>query len=815
MNLTPEERGALEAGDFAEAVRLQVRYGSAKPFAEATSHDLLEAVSRVCRQWAVDRMLETERAVRGQDAKRVYYLSLEFLLGRSLEASLRNLLALEEVRKALAKLDVDLDALIASEPDAGLGNGGLGRLAACFLDSLATRGYPGYGYGINYEHGLFRQVIVDGEQQERPDSWRQLGSPWLIPRPERAVAVPVYGRAGRRRAGGQGSWVDWGVIVGIPHDMPVVGYGGRTVNWLRLYSAGTAEEFDVGLFNSGDYLRAFERKLSTERISKLLYPSSSSESGRELRLLQEYFFVACSLRDLVRRFLEHHSNLDELPEQVAIQLNDTHPALAVPELIRLLVDEHELSFDRAAELTRATLAYTNHTLLPEALETWSRPLLGRVVPRHLQIIEELNARFLVEVRSRWPEDLDRIRHMSMVEESQPKRIRMANLAIVGCHSVNGVSELHSELVKSRLVPDFAELWPERFCNVTNGVTPRRWLLQANPRLAELIQQRIGTGWIRQLEELASLEPSLEDPTFRQALRGVKRANKERLAEVIAQSTGALCDPGSLFDVQVKRIHLYKRQLLAALHALHLMLRVLEDGEDLEVPRTCIFAGKAAPEYFLAKLVIRLIGALGSAIEAEPRVREQLRVVFVPDYRVSLAEVLIPAADLSEQISTAGFEASGTGNMKLALNGALTLGTLDGANIEIRDAVGEENLYIFGLRAEEVGRIREGYDPHGFVARSPALARVIEVLASDRLSPGQPGLFAPLLHHLFDERDPYCVLADFEPYRETQGRAAADFRDADGWSLRAGRNIARMGRFSSDRAIEEYAGRIWGLRTLGS
>ncbi len=812
MNLLPEERGALGGDDFAEAVRRQVRYGSGKAFEEATPHDLLQAVALVCRRWAIDRMLETDRRFRAAGAKRVYYLSLEYLIGRSLEASLTNLLALDEVHRALASLGVDLHGLIATEPDAGLGNGGLGRLAACFLESLATLDLPGFGYGINYEHGLFRQVIVDDEQQERPDSWRRLGSPWQIRRPDHAVAVPVYGHAGRRpRGGAAGAWADWRVIVGVPHDMPVIGYGGRTVNWLRLYSAITADEFDVALFNQGDYLRAFERKLATERISKLLYPSGSSEAGRELRLLQEYFFVACAVRDLTRRHLDQHGHLQGLAERAAIQLNDTHPALAVAELVRLLVDEHDQDFDAALEQTRATLAFTNHTLLPEALESWPRPLLARVVPRHLQIIEEINARFLDAVQARWPGDLDRMRRMSIIEESHPKRIRMAHLAIVGSHSVNGVSELHSQLVQRRLVPDFAELWPERFCNVTNGVTPRRWLLQANPRLAALVTSRIGAGWVRRLEELRGLEPALEDPDFREALRRVKRANKERLAAVVEETTGVALDPAALFDVQVKRIHLYKRQLLAGLHAIHLYLRILERAEDLEVPRTCIFAGKAAPEYLLAKLSIRLLNAVGRAVEAEPRVREQLRVVFVPDYRVSLAEVIVPAAELSEQISTAGFEASGTGNMKLALNGALTIGTLDGANIEIRDAVGEENLYVFGLRAEEVERIREGYDPRRFLAESPALARVIEVLAADRFSADAPGVFAPLLRHLLEEGDPYCVLADFEAYRLAQERVDRDYRDADAWVRRAGLNIARIGRFSSDRAVEEYAERIWRLR----
>ena len=810
MILEPEEQAAVAAGDFAAAVRRHVRYGRGKRFAEATPADLLDAVSLACREWLVDRMLASEQRARDRDEKRVYYLSLEFLIGRSLEASLHNLRALDEVRRALAPLGIDLDRLFEREPDAGLGNGGLGRLAACYLDSLATQDLPGYGYGINYEHGLFRQVIEGGEQHERPDSWQRLGSPWLIPRVDHPVAVPVYGRAGRRpRDGGAGAWVDYGVIIGVPHDMPVAGFGGRTVNWLRLYTATTADQFDVGLFNRGDYLRAFERKLSTESISKILYPSGSHEAGRELRLLQEYFFVACAVRDILRLYLETHADLAGLPDKVAIQLNDTHPALAVAELVRTLVDEHAVPFERAFELTRATLAFTNHTLLPEALETWPRPLLARVVPRHLQIIEEINFRFLSEVHARWPGDVDRLRRTSIVEEGQ---IRMAHLAIVGSHKTNGVSRLHSELVRTRLVPDMAQLWPERFESVTNGVTPRRWLLQANPRLAELVTRRIGPGWIRDLEALRGIEPALEEEGFRAELRAIKRANKQRLAERVRAETGIALDPGALFDVQVKRMHLYKRQTLAALHAIHLYLRVVEDGDLLEHPRACLFAGKAAPEYFLAKLVIRLLCSISRAVESDPRAREQLRVVFVPDYRVSLAEVMIPGADLSEQISTAGFEASGTGNMKLALSGALTIGTLDGANIEIRDAVGEENFYLFGLRAEQVEALRAsaGYDPTRTVAGSPALARVIDALRGGRIASDGAELFAPLLRHFFEERDPYFVLADFDAYRAAQERAARDYRDADAWSRRAGQNVARMGWFSSDRAVREYAARIWGL-----
>ncbi|MCP4035368.1 MAG: glycogen/starch/alpha-glucan phosphorylase, partial [bacterium] len=615
------------------------------------------------------------------------------------------------------------------------------------------------------------------------------------------------------KTGGPDNWVDWSMIFGVPHDMPVVGYGGRTVNWLRLYSAETSGELDVNLFNSGDYLRAFERKLTTERISKLLYPSNESEAGRELRLLQEYFFSTCAVRDLMRRFFDEVGEIDLIPSRIAIQLNDTHPALAVPEMIRLLVDDRGLDFDHAVQITRATISYTNHTLLPEALERYPRPLLERVVPRHLQIIELLNERMLEDVRRQFPDDVERLRRMSLVEESYPQRIRMANLAIAGSHHVNGVSKLHSDLVKSRLVPDFVEHAAAEFVNVTNGISPRRWLAQSNPGLSDLITRHIGSRWVHHLDELEKLEPILEDPDFRDAFHQVKRVNKQRLAQVVRDTTGTKLDPDSLFDVQVKRIHLYKRQLLAALHAIHLYLRIVEEGEELQTSRSCLFAGKAAPSYFHAKLVIRLLNAIGHTVAADPRAAEQLRVVFIPDYRVSLAEIIIPAADVSEQISTAGFEASGTGNMKMALNGALTVGTLDGANVEIRDAVGEENIYIFGLQAEEVPGVRVDYDPRAYVTASPRLRRVIDAIADDRFSPDTPGVFAPLLRHLFDDHDPYCVLADFDSYVETQSRVAEDFRDPEAWSVRAGRNTARMGRFSSDRAIEEYAEHIWGLRPL--
>ncbi len=811
MNARAENEPPDDGDGFLRTVQRNVRYLLGKRWEDASPRDLMTAIALASREPLIERMLETEGRYRRADAKRLYYLSVEFLIGRSLGNTLLNLGLLDSVERSLRALGVDWEAVIDAEPDAALGNGGLGRLAACYLDSLATLDMPGFGYGINYDYGLFRQAIEHGQQREYPEAWRRPGAVWQIERPERTCRIPIYGRS-VRRAGGGADWRDWRMIVGVPYDMPVVGWGGKTVNHLRLFSARAPDEFDIEIFHRGDYLRAFERKLSTARISALLYPSDSTEQGKELRLLQEYFFVSCALRDILTRYLETRSDFDSLPDQVAVQLNDTHPALAIAEWIRLLVDEHGLDFDRALALTRESFAYTNHTLLPEALEHWSRPLMDRVIPRHLQIIEDINARHLAAVELRWPGDIERVRRLSIFDEGHPQHVRMAHLAIVGSHTVNGVSALHSELVKRQLVPDLAALWPEKFCNVTNGVTPRRWLAKANPGLARAISSRIGEGWITDLEQLRALEAFASDPAFRAEFRAIKRANKERLARVVASSTGVTLDPDALYDVQVKRIHEYKRQLLAALHAIHLYLQIAEDGRGLEAPRACLFAGKAAPEYWMAKLVIRLLCNVSDVIGRDPRTAGQLRLAFVPDYRVSLAEQIIPAADLSEQISTAGFEASGTGNMKLSLNGALTIGTLDGANVEIREAVGTENFYLFGLRAEEIAALRAegGYEPRERYEASPAIRRVLDAIGSERFSCGEAGVFGPILQNLLDHGDPYFVLADFEAYAATQERVAGDFRDTEAWSRRAILNVARMGRFSSDRAVREYADGIWQL-----
>jgi starch phosphorylase len=705
-----------------------------------------------------------------------------------------------------------------NENDAALGNGGLGRLAACFLDSLATLGMPGFGYGLNYDYGLFRQEIHDGKQVEKPDNWLAKGTPWEIKQPDEVCVVPLFGRIehGQDRHGNYNPmWLDWKVIIGVPYDMPIVGYGGRTVNYLRLYSATSSQDFDMAIFNAGDYLKAVEQKMRSETVSKVLYPSDSIESGRELRLIQEYFLVACAIRDIVQRYQERHTTFQEFPSKVAIQLNDTHPSLAVAELMRLLVDEMELAWDEAWEITRATLGYTNHTLLPEALERFPVPLLEHVLPRHLQIIYEINRRFLDQVAAARPGDDGRLQRMSLIEEGTPKQVRMAHLAIVGSHSVNGVAALHTDLLKMSLFADFTALWPERFNNKTNGVTQRRWLLKANPVLADLLTRTVGDGWITDLSRLRDLEPHAQDRAFQQEFLAVKRANKERLAKVIEETALVTVDPDSLFDVQIKRMHEYKRQLLNVLHIIHEYLCLVEDKQAPTVPKTYIFAGKAAPGYWAAKQIIKLINNVARTINHDRRVEGRLKVVFIPDYRVSLAEVIIPAADLSEQISTAGKEASGTGNMKLAMNGALTIGTLDGANIEIMEEVGADNIFIFGLKAQEVQalRARGAYRPAEYYQRSPLIRRVMDTFLADVFCRNEPGLFSWIYQRLLEPGEQYFHLADLESYTAAQEKAAQTYTDRPAWARKAILNVARMEKFSSDRTIAEYARDIWGIRPI--
>jgi len=801
--------------ELEESIQRHARYSLGKAWRNLAAQDRFAAVALAVRDRMLDLHLDTEQRYAQDDSKRLYYLSIEFLIGQSLGNNLHNLGIRESCRAALCNLGVNLDELEECEPDAALGNGGLGRLAACYLDSLATLGMPGYGYGINYEYGLFKQEIDDGYQREKPDNWLAQSTPWQIARPDEACQVPVYGRiehAVDRTGGYNPMWMDWQLLIGTPYDMLIPGYGGRTVNFLRLYSARSSHDFDMAIFNDGDYIKAVQLKIDSEKISKVLYPSDAVVAGQELRLVQEYFLVACAIRDIVRRFEQKHDSFREFSSKVAIQLNDTHPALTVAELMRTLVDEKNLPWDEAWRITGDTLGYTNHTLLPEALEKWSVPLLERVLPRHLQIIYEINHRFLGEVAAAYPGDGERLRRISLIEESAPPQVRMANLAIMGSHSINGVSKIHSELIQTFLVPDFYQLWPERFNNKTNGITQRRWLLNANSGLADLITRTIGDEWITNLDQLRELENWAEDAGFQADFRRVKRSNKERLASVIRETSRVKVDPNSMFDIQAKRIHAYKRQLLNVMHVIHEYLLLIEDGRTPAVRRTYIFAGKAAPGYWLAKQVIKLIHNVGRVINNDARANDWMKVAFIPDYRVSLAEKIIPAADLSEQISTAGKEASGTGNMKFALNGALTIGTLDGANIEILEEVGAENIFIFGLKADEVQAIRQerSYRPGEYCDRDPRVLRVVETFRSKLFCPDEPDLFAWIYRMLLDENDEFVHLGDLSSYLDTQEKACAVFADPAAWARMAILNVARIGKFSSDRAITEYAREIWDL-----
>jgi starch phosphorylase len=803
--------------DLVDRVRHHVRYTLVKDWDRATRADLWNAFSLAAREQLIDPLLLTEKRYVERQARRVAYLSIEYLLGRALGSALVNLGLVEPWRAALQQLGLTLDDVEEFDPEPAVGNGGLGRLAACFLDSLATLGLPAHGYGINYEFGLFKQAFERGWQRERPDHWRADVYPWLIERPDEACIVPIRGRIEHGTdAHGRYSprWTDVQLLIGVPSDMPVVGYGVRTVNVLRLYTAQPSDEFDMAIFNSGDYIRAVERKVLSETISKVLYPSDTVRHGRQLRLVQEYFLVSCALRDIVRRHDATFGTFDNFADKNAIQLNDTHPALAVAELMRILVDERAMEWDRAWETTVAVCGYTNHTLLPEALEQWSASMLGEILPRHLQIIYEINQRMLDDVRRRWPGDEGRVQRMSLVGDGADPSIRMANLAVAGSHKINGVAAIHSELVKSSLFPDFHAMWPERFTNKTNGITPRRWLLRANPRLASLITARIGDTWAADLADVGALEPWADDPATQQEFLEVKRGCKRQLARLVEATTNVELDPSWLFDIQAKRIHEYKRQLLNALHVLDLYLRIL-DGETPAAKRAHVFAGKAAPGYARAKLIIKFINSLAVTINADPRANQYLRVAYVPDYRVSVAEVIMTAADLSEQISTAGTEASGTGNMKFALNGALTVGTMDGANIEIAHAVGADNLFIFGLRVDEVQRQQaEGsYRPWHLYEHDARVRRVIDAIDSGRFAPDEPGLFRPLRDALLSDNERYFHLADLLPYCDAQAAASTLFTDTTTWARKALLTISRMGRFSSDRTIQEYADEIWTLKPV--
>jgi starch phosphorylase len=815
MNRPIRATAPNEAAALLHSFTNHLLYSLAKDQYSATTLDRYMSLALTARDRLIERWISTQQRYYRKDARRVYYLSAEFLMGRALGNNLINLGLYDVAREAMKMLNIDMGDILEQEVDAGLGNGGLGRLAACFLDSMATLDIPAYGYGIRYEFGMFEQEIKDGWQVERPDEWLRLGNPWEIARPEYAIPVRFGGKVeehGDDRGRLVVRWTGGEQVVGMPYDTPIAGYGCNTVNTLRLWRARASQDFDLQYFNQGDYEMAVLDKNRSETISKVLYPSDLKMFGKELRLRQQYFFVACSLHDIVRRHLVAHSSLENLSDKVAIQLNDTHPAVAIPELMRILVDEHAMGWEKAWEVTQATFGYTNHTLLSEALETWTVDLFGRLLPRHLGIIYEINRRFLRQVMSRFPYDDARLSRMSLIDEGngspESKRIRMAYLAVVGSHSVNGVAALHTELLEADLLRDFHQMWPARFNNKTNGVTPRRWLLAANPLLADAITARIGDGWITNLEQLAGLVPHAEDPGFRAEVRSIKQKNKEQLARYIEAENAIAIDRNSIFDVQVKRLHEYKRQLLNVLHIVALYLRIKKDPSLPMVPRTFIFGGKAAPAYANAKLIIKLINAVSEVINADPEVNGKLRVVFLANYRVSLAERIFPASDVSEQISTAGKEASGTGNMKFALNGALTIGTLDGANIEIREEVGEDNFFLFGLTAAQVAEMqRQGYRPRDFYEKNAELKAVLDLIASGFFEPEHADVFRPMVQGLL-EQDTYMLLADFQSYAECQERVSKAFLDQDGWSRMAILNIARMGKFSSDRTIKQYAEEIW-------
>jgi starch phosphorylase len=815
--LPPQEKYGYDPSSIRQSVLDRLTYTVAKDNFTATDRDWFFTAAYVARDRMIERWMSTMRAYYDNDVKRVYYFSMEFLMGRSLMNSLLNLGFEQEYRIALEEMGIDLDKIREIEQDAALGNGGLGRLAACFLDSMATLELPGYGYGIRYEYGMFSQRIEQGRQIEHPDNWLRYGNPWEFPRPEVIYQVKFSGRVvqykdehGEERY----YWIDTDDVMAMAYDTPIPGYATKTVNNMRLWAAKATRDFDLRYFNEGNYIDAVADKNESENLSKVLYPSDSTEMGKELRLKQQYFFVCASLQDVIYRFSKYHNNFDLLPDKVAIQLNDTHPAISIAELMRVLVDLHHLDWERAWHITTRTFAYTNHTLMPEALETWPVALFEKLLPRHLQIIYEINYRFLRDVMHQFPGDTDLLRRMSIIDEGGGKRIRMAHLAIVGSHKVNGVAAIHTELMKETIFADFNRFYPGKIINMTNGITPRRWLNQANPKLAALITSRIGHDWVKDLNQLKRLIPLADDPAFRKEFSAVKRANKERFAALVKQHLNMEVDVNSLFDVQIKRIHEYKRQLLNLLHVLTLYNRIRHNPDADIVPRTVIFGGKAAPGYAQAKLIIKLINDVADIVNNDPQIGGRLKVVFVQNYDVSTAEDMIPAADLSEQISTAGTEASGTGNMKLALNGALTIGTLDGANIEIGEEVGDGNIFIFGLTAEEVsGRRISGYQPWDYYYANTELREVLDMIGSGFFSPDDPGRFKPITDSLLQQGDHYLLLADYASYIACQENVDAAYRDQDQWVRSAILNVANMGKFSSDRTIRQYAEQIWHARPL--
>ncbi len=791
----------------------------ARHVGSATPRDWWIATALAVRDHIHERLIATQAVHNAQNVRRIYYFSLEYLMGRLFGNNLIATGLMDTARDALKSLGQDFEKIRESEIDMGLGNGGLGRLAACFMDSLATLDYPALGYGIHYEFGLFKQAFINGHQVEHPDRWMIFGDPWEVVRAEFTQEVRLYGRVENvfdDRGNYRQRWVDTKTVLGVPHDIPIAGYGTKTVNLLRLWASRATEDFDLAAFNRGGYVEAVHDKALGETISKVLYPNDKTENGKELRLVQQYFFVSCSLRDIIRRHFRNSANSwDNFADKATIQLNDTHPAIAVVELMRILVDEQEMSWDRAWGIVTSTLAYTNHTLLPEALERWGVPLFERVLPRHLQIIFDINERLMKVVAEKWPGDTDKMRICSLIEENGGKMVRMANLAVAGSHHVNGVAALHTDLLKKLLFPEFDALYPGKFQNKTNGITPRRWLLKANPRLASLITRSLGSeSWARNLEQLRGLERFADDAAFQQEFMAIKRANKVDLAALIKAECGVEVSPDALFDVQIKRLHEYKRQHLNLLHILALYRRLLQNPDLDIVPRVFVFGAKAAPGYDVAKNIIRAINVIGARINADERINGKLKVVFLPNYRVSLAEKIIPASDLSEQISTAGKEASGTGNMKLMANGSLTIGTLDGANVEMLEEAGAENIFIFGLTVEQVDALwKQGYNPWDYYNKDEELRAIVDWLGSDYWTPGEAHAFGAVHGTLLHHGDPYLVLADFRAYSDCQARVDAAYRDKAAWAKKAILNVARVGKFSSDRTIREYAEQIWKLPAI--
>ena len=817
--LQPEfgrEPAPVTAAALRQAMAEHLYHSLGKATQSASKRDLYMALSLVVRDLLIDRRRKTTDAHYAADPKFVYYLSAEYMLGKQLSQNLLSTELTELAGQAMGEIGLSLDEFLELEAEPGLGNGGLGRLAACFIDSLATLNLPAVGYGIRYEFGIFRQTFVDGWQVEQPDNWLLRGNPWEFIRPDDMIEVGFGGRTeGHTDAlgGYRVRWLPDQKVLGEPCTTLVPGYGTNTVNILRLWRARAAEEFDFQLFDTGNFAQAVEQKIYSENISKVLYPSDVTPQGRELRLKQQYFFVACSLRDIIRRFQLRNTDWDSFPAKVAIQLNDTHPVIGIPELMRILIDEVGLEWEQAWRITQGSFAYTCHTLLPEALEKWPVGLFERLLPRHLELIYEINRRFLAEVNAHFPDDAGRVARLSLIEEGHVRQVRMANLASVGSHAINGVAALHSRLLREQTLADFAALWPARFQNKTNGVSPRRFMKLANPRLCDLITARIGTGWLNDLERLRELEAFATDPEFCQDWRVVKQRAKADLAAYVQRSTGVVVDPTAMMDVMVKRLHEYKRQLLKILHIVALYQRLLDEPNLDIVPRTFLFGAKSASSYARAKLIIKLINSVADVVNQDPIVAGRLKVVFPPNFNVTMGQIIYPGAELSEQISLAGKEASGTGNMKFALNGALTIGTLDGANIEIRDLVGADNFFLFGLNTDEVFALRaQGYQPSAWYQANPVLKRVVDSIATGAFSPREPGLFRPLMESLL-QQDEYMALADFQAYIDCQARVDQAYRDVDSWTRMSILNSARSGFFSSDRTIREYAADIWGVQPV--